>query len=141
MTVVELATCHVPADPASPAPVVGYVVACSAFYERGFGAPTDRFLDLLLQFYGLELHHLTPLGILHITAFITLYEYYKGLSPTLICGTTSSASGNGRTWMWKRRCGATQTSMSGSSQELTHTSNSRSPTRQLDGRKSGSSRE
>jgi hypothetical protein len=32
-TVVELATCHVLADPVSPAPVGGYVVAFSAFYE------------------------------------------------------------------------------------------------------------
>jgi hypothetical protein len=30
----------------------------------------------LLQFYGLELHHLTPSGILHIAAFITLCEAY-----------------------------------------------------------------
>jgi hypothetical protein len=34
MTVTELATCHVLADPASPVPVVGgYVVACSEFYK------------------------------------------------------------------------------------------------------------
>jgi hypothetical protein len=31
--VVELATYRVPEDPASPAPVGGYVVACTAFYE------------------------------------------------------------------------------------------------------------
>jgi hypothetical protein len=39
MTAVKLATCHVPTNPASPAPVAGYVVACSTFYEREFGAP------------------------------------------------------------------------------------------------------
>jgi hypothetical protein len=33
MTTVELATCCVPVDPASPAPIEGYVVACLAFYE------------------------------------------------------------------------------------------------------------
>jgi hypothetical protein len=33
MMAVELATCRVPVDPVSPTPVVGYVVACSAFYE------------------------------------------------------------------------------------------------------------
>jgi hypothetical protein len=32
-TVAELATCHVPTDPVSPAPVGGYVVAFLAFYE------------------------------------------------------------------------------------------------------------
>jgi hypothetical protein len=39
MSAVELATCHVPAAPMSPSPVVGYVVACSSFYKRGFGVP------------------------------------------------------------------------------------------------------
>jgi hypothetical protein len=34
---------------------------------------------LLLQFYGLELHHLTPSGILHIAAFGTLCEAYMGI--------------------------------------------------------------
>jgi hypothetical protein len=81
MSGVELATCRVPTDPASPAPVAGYVIACSSFYERGFGVPSHRFLHLLLQFYGLELHHLTPLGILHITAFITLCKAYMGIEP------------------------------------------------------------
>jgi hypothetical protein len=33
MIATELATCHVPTDPASLALAVGYVVACSAFYE------------------------------------------------------------------------------------------------------------
>jgi hypothetical protein len=33
MTTMELATCRVPEDPASPAPVGGYVVVCAAFYE------------------------------------------------------------------------------------------------------------
>jgi hypothetical protein len=46
-------------DPASPTLAGRYVVACTAFYERGFGVPSHRFLHFLLQFYGLELHHLT----------------------------------------------------------------------------------
>jgi hypothetical protein len=33
MTAAELATCCVPADPVSPAPVAVYVVACPMFYE------------------------------------------------------------------------------------------------------------
>jgi hypothetical protein len=40
MTTVELATCHVPEDPASPVPAKGYVVAYVAYYERGFGVPS-----------------------------------------------------------------------------------------------------
>jgi hypothetical protein len=81
MTAAERATCRVPVDHASPAPVGGYVVACSTFYERGFGAPPHRFLYLLLQFYGLELHHLTPSGNMHIATFITLCETYMGIEP------------------------------------------------------------
>jgi hypothetical protein len=40
MIAVEFATCRVPEDPASPAPVGGYIMACVAFYERGFGVPS-----------------------------------------------------------------------------------------------------
>jgi hypothetical protein len=83
MTAAELGTCCVPKDPASPASVVGYVVACSTFYERGCGAPLHRFLYSLLQFYGLELHQLTPSVILHIVAFVTLCEAYMGIEPPL----------------------------------------------------------
>jgi hypothetical protein len=35
----------------------------------------------MLQFYGLELDHLTPLGILHIVAFVTLCEAYMRIEP------------------------------------------------------------
>jgi hypothetical protein len=48
MTATELATCHGPEDPTSPALVWGYIVACTAFYEQGFGVPSHRFLCLLL---------------------------------------------------------------------------------------------
>jgi hypothetical protein len=33
ITAMELATYRVPTDPTSPASVMGYVVACSTFYE------------------------------------------------------------------------------------------------------------
>jgi hypothetical protein len=62
MTVVELATYHVPEDPASP-PLAGeYVVACA-------------------MFYGLEMHHRTPSGKLHLAAFVTLCEAYMRIEP------------------------------------------------------------
>jgi hypothetical protein len=81
MKTTELTTCHVPKDPVSPTLAWGYVVACAAFYERGFGVPSHRFLYSLLQFYGLKLHHLTPLGILHMAAFVTLWEDNTGIEP------------------------------------------------------------
>jgi hypothetical protein len=79
MMAVELVTCRVPEDPTSPVLVGGYVMACAAFYEPRFGVPSHQFHHSLLQFYGLELHHLTPLGILHIVAFVTLCEAYMGI--------------------------------------------------------------
>jgi hypothetical protein len=48
MIAVELATCHVPEDRASPAPMGEYVVVCAAFYKPGFGVPSHRFLCSLL---------------------------------------------------------------------------------------------
>jgi hypothetical protein len=83
MTVVEFATCLVPVDPVPPAPVKGYVMVCAAFYEQGFGVPSHRFLYSLLRSYGLELHHLTPSGILHMAAFMTLCKAYIGIEPPL----------------------------------------------------------
>jgi hypothetical protein len=41
MMVAELATRHVPEDPASPMPAGGYVVACAVFYERRFDVPSQ----------------------------------------------------------------------------------------------------
>jgi hypothetical protein len=51
------------------------------FYEQGFGVPSHQFLLSLLQFYALELHHLTPSGILHMAAFVTLWEAYMRIEP------------------------------------------------------------
>jgi hypothetical protein len=54
-----------------------------AFYERGFSIPPHRFLCSLLWHFDLELHHLTPFGVLHIAAFVTLCEGYLGIDPEL----------------------------------------------------------
>jgi hypothetical protein len=74
MTAVELATCVMPAGPDSLAPVEGFIVVRAAFYGWGFGLSSHQFLRSLLRSYGLELHHLTPSGILHMAAFVTLCE-------------------------------------------------------------------
>jgi hypothetical protein len=81
MIVAELATCRVPKDSVSPAPVGGYVMACMVFYERKFGVSSHRFLHSLLWSYDMELHHLTPLRILHMAAFVTLCEAYIWIVP------------------------------------------------------------
>jgi hypothetical protein len=75
--------CCVIEDPAFPIPTEGYVVSFVAFYERGFVTPRHRFLRLLLLYYSLKLHHLTPSGVLHIAAFVTLCEVFPGIDPKI----------------------------------------------------------
>jgi hypothetical protein len=41
--------------------------------------PLHQFLLSLLQHYGIELQKVTPLGVLHIAAFVTLCEAYLGI--------------------------------------------------------------
>jgi hypothetical protein len=81
MIAAELATCRVSEDPTTPPLVRGYAVACTTFYERGFGVPSHRFLCSLLHSYSLELHHLSPLGIVHMVPFVTVCEAYMGFEP------------------------------------------------------------
>jgi hypothetical protein len=69
MSTVELGACRVLEDTMFPAPMEGYVVSFTAFYDRGFNVPPHQFFRSLLRYYGLELHHLTPTGVLHIAAF------------------------------------------------------------------------
>jgi hypothetical protein len=42
---------------------------------------SHRFFRSLLQHYHLELYNLTPSGVLHIVAFVTLCEAYMGNDP------------------------------------------------------------
>jgi hypothetical protein len=58
-------------------------MVCAVFYEQGFGVPSHQFLCSLLQFYDLDLRHLTPSGILHMAAFVILCEAYMGIEPHL----------------------------------------------------------
>lgn len=51
------------------------------FIERGLTPPRLDFIRGLLFFYGLQLHHLNPNSILHITSFITLCECFMGTRP------------------------------------------------------------
>jgi hypothetical protein len=83
MMAVELLAYRVPGVLAFPTSADGYVVTVMEFYERGFGTPLHRFLRSLLRYYGLELHHLTPSGVLHIAAFVTLSEAYLRIDPEL----------------------------------------------------------
>jgi hypothetical protein len=53
------------------------------FYEWGFSVLLHQFLRLLLWYYGLELHHQTPSGVLHIAAYVTLCEANIVIDPDL----------------------------------------------------------
>src|SRR3954467_15548980 len=46
---------------------------------RGLGFPIHSFFRGLLEFYGLQLHHLTPGSVLHIAGFVALCELFLGV--------------------------------------------------------------
>src|SRR5215216_5288608 len=46
------------------------------FLLRGLGFPINPFLRGLLEFYGIQLHNLTPGSILHISGFVALCEIF-----------------------------------------------------------------
>ena len=46
---------------------------------RGLGFPIHPFLHGLLEFYGLQLHNLTPASVLHIAGFVALCELFLGV--------------------------------------------------------------
>jgi hypothetical protein len=51
------------------------------FVERGLALPPSDFLRAVLNFYGIELVHLNPNGILHLSIFVHLCEAYLGIPP------------------------------------------------------------
>ena len=62
-------------------PPEGYVVSFAIFHERGFVVPTHRFLRGLLDYYEVELQHLTPNGVQHMAVFVALCEGFLGIDP------------------------------------------------------------
>ena len=57
------------------------MVSFARFHEQGFAIPAHKFLRGLLDYYKVELRHLTPNGVQHIAAFITLCEGFLWISP------------------------------------------------------------
>lgn len=51
----------------------------ASFCERGLEVLAHPFLRALLHHYHLELQHLNPNGLLHVTAFITFCECFLGV--------------------------------------------------------------
>ena len=50
-------------DEEEPQPPEGYVVSFAHFHEWGFAMPAHQFFQGLLDYYQVELQHLTPNGI------------------------------------------------------------------------------
>ena len=77
----EVAHWRVPEREESSQPQPGEVVSFLTFHEHGLGYPAHWFLRGLLNEWGLELQHLNPIGVLHITSFITVCEAFLGMEP------------------------------------------------------------
>jgi hypothetical protein len=64
-----------------PMESVNEIVSFCSFSERGFALPTCSFFRGLLFFYGIELQHLNPNSICHISIFIHFCEAFLGIEP------------------------------------------------------------
>ena len=51
------------------------------FVERSLALPVSEFFHVLLQFWGILLHQLTPQSILHLSIFTHFYEAFLGILP------------------------------------------------------------
>ena len=57
------------------------IVLFTSFFERGLSVLTSDFLWGLLFHWGIQLHHVTPNFILHISIFVHLCELFLGIKP------------------------------------------------------------
>jgi hypothetical protein len=64
-----------------PMESIDEIVSFYSFFERGFALPTCSFFRGLLYFYGIELQHLNPNSICHISIFIHFCEAFLGIEP------------------------------------------------------------
>jgi hypothetical protein len=66
-----------------PTPWEQEVVVFTPFFYQRLGLPVCDFAHQVLDFYKLELSHLNPNGILHLSIFIHLCEAFLGVHPHL----------------------------------------------------------
>ena len=55
------------------------IVVFRDFVERGLALPVSELFYALLQFWGIQLHHLTPQSILHLSIFTHFCEAFLGI--------------------------------------------------------------
>jgi hypothetical protein len=70
-----------PTSHREPTPPEGYVVSFITFHKRGLGMPPTRFMRELLNYYRVELHHLTPNTVSQAAIFVAVCEGYMGMEP------------------------------------------------------------
>lgn len=66
-----------------PAPSPTQTVLFYHFVLAGVCFPLSDFLLEFLEFYRIELHHLTPNGVLFLSLFVHLCEVFIGIPPCL----------------------------------------------------------
>jgi hypothetical protein len=59
------------------------IVLLIPFVEHGLCLPTCPFLHGFLYYYGINLNHLNPNSILHLSVFVHLYETFLGILPSI----------------------------------------------------------
>jgi hypothetical protein len=69
----------VPGNEYGPVVPDDYIVSFVHFHEHKLASPPHRFLHGLLHHYWIELQHLSPNGIQHISTFIVLCKGYLGI--------------------------------------------------------------
>ena len=57
------------------------IVLFSPWVERGFALPGSDFLNGLLYYFDLDVHHLTANSIIHLSIFTHLCEAFLGIEP------------------------------------------------------------
>jgi hypothetical protein len=62
-----------------PTPNMNEIVVFASFFQHGFSRPVCDFYRWLLDHYKMELVHLNPNSILHITVFVHLYKAFLGI--------------------------------------------------------------
>jgi hypothetical protein len=64
-----------------PAPSKTEVLILETHIERGFSMQPSHFFSNLLQFYGLQLHHIAPNSLVSMEGYAALCEGYLGILP------------------------------------------------------------
>jgi hypothetical protein len=62
-----------------PTPNTIEIAVFTSFFQCGFHLLVCDSLRVLLDYYQIELAHLNPISILHITIFVHLWEAYLGI--------------------------------------------------------------